>query len=376
MLSVKTTANAANGIVRSDPIILAMENDSVADGGYQIEWIGSQGMTGVYITFTSPCTDISAVTFMYDSAQPAGTQSNCTWTVSDETRFTSPVANGADLFSITSSGTITPASVSSVSFPGYGTGCPGSAYTCADWLRINGPGTVASATGDPHLSNIHGKKFDVHDGLHRLVHFPHGASESEALLKIDADASMMSGEQSCYNVFFTSARISGKWVGSDVLLRHDDAPMGKKRFVLGMNGKVHDWSELTKDASNLKFSGTEAVKLSTRFRNASSDTPAGDDVEFSIGNEHPVLVQVWASLGSSELTENNNIQYLNLEVQNLPENTGGLLGLDSYNRPAGSKCGLTNKENAAIDSMDDLVGLAAGKRTKRLQYRISAQTRK
>jgi len=221
----------------------------------------------------------------------------------------------------------------------------------------------ATAIGDPHLSNIQGKKFDVHDGWHRLVHFPRGASESEALLKIDAHASMMPGQKSCYNVFFTSATLSGKWVGNDVLLQHDSAPMGKKRFVLGMNGKFYDWADLTQNDSNLGFSGIEPVHLSTRARNASLHIPGGDDVEFSIGHQHPVLVQVWASRGANVFTDHKDIQYLNLEVQNLPENTGGLLGLDTYIRPAGSKCGMA-------------VLLAVAQNAKQLQWRISANARK
>jgi len=247
--------------------------------------------------------------------------------------------------------------------------------TCCVGQRENH--VVPSAYGDPHLQNIHGKKFDVHDGLHRLVHFPRGSSESEALLKVDADASMMPGETSCYNVFFRSAKLSGKWLGDDVLLQHDNAPMGRKKFVLGMHGNLRDWSAFGKDAANLIFSGTEPVKVSTRIRNASADTPGGDAVEFSIGKQHPVLVQVWASHGSNELTDGKDVQYLNLEVQNLPENTGGLLGLDAYARPARSKCGLTKQETGSLDSMDDLLTSLALARAgeRRLQWRISARTR-
>lgn len=237
---------------------------------------------------------------------------------------------------------------------------------------------LATAVGDPHLQNMHGKKFDVHDGLHRLVHFPRGSSESEALLKIDADASMMPGETSCYNVYFQSAKLSGKWLGDEVLLQHDNASMGRKKFVLGMHGNLRDWSAVEKDAANLKFSGTEPIKVSTLTRNASADTPGGDAVEFTIGHEHPVRVQVWASHGDNELTDGQDIQFLNLEVQNLPENTGGLLGLDAYTRPAGSKCGLTQQETGSIDSIHDLLtSFVQTKATekRKLQWHISAQAR-
>lgn len=261
----------------------------------------------------------------------------------------------------------------SVSQSGYAANCDGKLFTI--WAQPSSTNQNVTAYGDPHLSNLQGKKFDVHDGLHRLVHYPRGASESEALLKIDADAMMMPGETSCYNVFFQSAMVSGKWVGNDIILKHDDAPMGKKRFVLGTNGSFHAWSEFSKDAAILKLVGTEPVEVSTRTREKSAETPGGDDVEFRIGRKHPVLVQVWASRGNNELTGHEDVQYLNLEVSNLPENTGGLLGLDAYSRPAGSKCGLTSKEQGGIDSLGDLVGLAA-KRTERLHWRISAHARK
>lgn len=245
--------------------------------------------------------------------------------------------------------------------------------------QLNATSNTTSATGDPHLSNIRGQKFDVHDGPHHLVNFPRGASDSDALLKIDANATMMPGETSCYNVFFQSARISGKWVGDDILFRHDDdAPMGDKKFQVSMKGKLHDWSQLAKEA-NIQFSGSEPTKMSTTLRNATSDAPGGEAIQLRIGKEHPVLVQVWASRGSNELTKDNFVQYLNLEVKNLPANAGGLLGLDEYHRPAGAECGLTQGEQMPIGSISDLTRMSMLSRTAgtlhsaRLKFRISAQ---
>lgn len=214
--------------------------------------------------------------------------------------------------------------------------------------------SVATASGDPHLTNIHGKKFDIHDGKHRLVHYPQGAPDSEALLMIDADAAMMHGETSCYNVFFQSARLSGKWVGDDILLQHDNNTMGKKTFTMGLRGQHHAWSALAQDAASLKFSGLEPINMITRIRREEKDLPGGDDVQFSIGARNPVLVDVWSSQGSNELTDGKDIQYLNIQVKNLPRNSGGLLGADIYARPEASKCGLTSKEMGPITSLEDL----------------------
>lgn len=171
---------------------------------------------------------------------------------------------------------------------------------------------------------------------------------------IDADAAMMHGETSCYNVFFQSARLSGKWVGDDILLQHDNNTMGKKTFTMGLRGQHHAWSALAQDAASLKFSGLEPINMITRIRREEKDLPGGDDVQFSIGARNPVLVDVWSSQGSNELTDGKDIQYLNIQVKNLPRNSGGLLGADIYARPEASKCGLTSKEMGPITSLEDL----------------------
>lgn len=226
------------------------------------------------------------------------------------------------------------------------------------------------ATGDPHLTNLQGKKFDIHDGQHRLVHYPRGAPESEALLKIDADAVMM-GETSCYGVFFQSARISGKWVGNDILLNNGINQTGQRAFSVSMGGRSHLWRALALETSDIMFGGIEPVKMSTSSRAATASLPGGENLEFSIGREDPVLIDVWSSHGSNELTNMEDIHYLNLQLQNLPKNSGGLLGLDSYERPANAKCGLTQDEMRGINSIQDL-GLIQLQPTRRLHWSAMA----
>ena len=213
---------------------------------------------------------------------------------------------------------------------------------------------VASATGDPHLVNIHGHKFDIHDGPHRLVHYPRGAPESEALLMIDAEARMSQGQSSCYNVFFQRAHLSGKWVGDGIDFQHN-SEMGQKSFYMNVGGQNHSWTELAEHAGSFKFTGSTPIKVSTQMRTPEKDMPGGDDIDLAIGLQSPVLVSVWSSHGSNELTDGENIQYLNLQVHNLPDNAGGILGVDSYTRPAGAQCGLTGKEAGPISSLEDLV---------------------
>lgn len=227
------------------------------------------------------------------------------------------------------------------------------------YVRIACEGGTASATGDPHLRNIRGKKFDIHDGLHTLVHYPRGSFASQALLKIDAKAVMMPGEVSCYNVFFQEIRLSGKWVGEDIILKYDGSTIRQKSFVLGMRGQYHAWKDLSREVSHLKSSGTEPIEFYTKHRHTTGDDlPGGDEIEFSIGRTNPVIVEVWSSQGSNELTHDENIQYLNMQVHDLPKDAGGLLGLDSYDRPAEAKCGLTQQEDGSINDLQSLADIA------------------
>jgi hypothetical protein len=68
----------------------------------------------------------------------------------------------------------------------------------------------ASATGDPHLQNVHGDKFDLmKPGNHTLVHIPRGARADETLLRVEAEARKM-GTQ-CAEMYFQTAKITGLW---------------------------------------------------------------------------------------------------------------------------------------------------------------------
>jgi len=68
----------------------------------------------------------------------------------------------------------------------------------------------ASATGDPHLQNIHGERFDLtKPGKHVLINVPRGESAGEALLRVEAEAHLMGG--SCEDMYFQGVNITGAW---------------------------------------------------------------------------------------------------------------------------------------------------------------------
>jgi hypothetical protein len=68
-----------------------------------------------------------------------------------------------------------------------------------------------SATGDPHLQNIYGERFDLmRPGKHALINIPLGASVENALLHVEADAQNMGGR--CADMYFQELNITGAWV--------------------------------------------------------------------------------------------------------------------------------------------------------------------
>lgn len=215
--------------------------------------------------------------------------------------------------------------------------------------------TNPSAVGDPHLTNLRGERFDIHDGLHRLVHYPRGVPEDEALLIVDVQAVDMGHEANCYSVYLQNIRIFGKWVGEDIVIRTDTnssvADSGPSALRIFFAGEQMDWPFVAKHQDvRLSVHGIMPVTVNANMRKAAGeDAMGGEEITFKIGDQSPVLVQVWSSHGTNQLTGGKEVRYLNLEVQNLPKGSGGIIGLDSYSRPSSSKCDLVQEERSLMD---------------------------
>ena len=70
--------------------------------------------------------------------------------------------------------------------------------------------TPASATGDPHLQNIHGERFDLmKQGKHVLINVPRGESAEHTLLRVQADARQLGGQ--CADMYFQELNVTGSW---------------------------------------------------------------------------------------------------------------------------------------------------------------------
>ena len=67
-----------------------------------------------------------------------------------------------------------------------------------------------SATGDPHLQNVLGQRFDLmKPGKHVLINIPRGR-RTNALLRVQADARRLGGQ--CADMYFQELNITGEWV--------------------------------------------------------------------------------------------------------------------------------------------------------------------
>jgi len=70
--------------------------------------------------------------------------------------------------------------------------------------------TTASASGDPHLMNIHGQRFDLmKPGEVVLIEVPRGKPVDDALLIVEATARRLGTE--CSDMFFQKINVTGSW---------------------------------------------------------------------------------------------------------------------------------------------------------------------
>jgi len=235
------------------------------------------------------------------------------------------------------------------------------AGSCADSIEGNSyrltlsglvlPDCSAGVVGDPHLTNLHGEKFDIHDGLHRLVHYPRGASQEDALFMVDARAVDMGKDRDCYSVYLDSVKLSGKWVGDEISVSSSMTGSSPDAFFMSFANERMDWPTMAKrQDTHLNLKGTMPVTVTTSTRKASGeDAMGGQELTFKVGEQSPVLVQVWSSKAHNALTREKEVRYLNVQIKNLPDDVGGIIGLDSYSRPSDARCELVQEESDLLD---------------------------
>jgi alpha-beta hydrolase superfamily lysophospholipase len=89
--------------------------------------------------------------------------------------------------------------------------------------------SAAHGTGDPHMQNIHGERFDLMQaGKHTLIHIPRGARDGQTLLHVEAEAQRLGGL--CAEMYFTRLNITGAWADAEQMGGYAfraDGPGGK-----------------------------------------------------------------------------------------------------------------------------------------------------
>jgi len=104
------------------------------------------------------------------------------------------------------------------------------AYHCAASCGTCTPveAAPASATGDPHLQNIHGERFDLmQPGVHVLLQIPRRAAIDNTLLTVQAVASRLGGK--CEDIYFQTVNVTGAWA--------DKAQAGEVRYDTNSGGE-------------------------------------------------------------------------------------------------------------------------------------------
>jgi len=112
------------------------------------------------------------------------------------------------------------------------------------------------ATGDPHLLNIHGQKFDLkRPGKYTFIQIPKAAKIHHYLLRVTALAAMEKGG-ACADMYIKDVNITGKWVKAHA--GHHD----RIRFLAGHPDRGSTWEmygpislkvAMGKTASGIKY---------------------------------------------------------------------------------------------------------------------------
>jgi hypothetical protein len=159
---------------------------------------------------------------------------------------------------------------------------------------------VVSGTGDPHLQNVLGERFDLMQaGRHVLIQIPRGADTEGTLLRVEAEAQRL-GEM-CADMYFQELNLTGKWAEE-------------------------------KQAGGLRYRASEAVT---------------EDIS-------------WVRFGRVDLKVAHGrtlegMRYLNIYVKHLSRagfSVGGLLGEDDHRKEATTPQGCRHRRMSLLETRD------------------------
>jgi hypothetical protein len=89
-----------------------------------------------------------------------------------------------------------------------------------------------TATGDPHLKNVFGERFDLmRPGRHVLINIPRGEPIENTYLRVEADASRLGGQ--CADLYFQELNITGSLA--------EEKKAGGYRYQARGDNETPDW---------------------------------------------------------------------------------------------------------------------------------------
>jgi len=180
---------------------------------------------------------------------------------------------------------------------------------------------AASSSGDPHMVNMFGEKFDVlKRGMHVLIQIPQGADPQHTLLRVEAN---VTGGKLCNYTFIKNLNITGQWT------------------------KEHrpGWPVARPD-------GFQYAALSHGQRAPQEQY----DGKLVTHKSHLNFGEVKLMIAYGKMVD-SGLTYLNFRVKNLhnvTEPVGGLLGLDDYKDVSSSATCTPDPEYADMSHAEQL----------------------
>lgn len=102
-------------------------------------------------------------------------------------------------------------------------------YTC-HYVTTTTTTAPASATGDPHLQNLYGERFDLmKPGGVVLIQIPRGQPIDDTLLTVEADARRLGA--GCADMYFQTLSVTGRWAGSGLRFDAQREPEEKPKWL-------------------------------------------------------------------------------------------------------------------------------------------------
>jgi len=243
------------------------------------------------------------------------------------------------------------------------TSAPTGAPTAAPTIAPTGAPTAATVTGDPHVTNVEGGRFNLaRVGVHVLLRLPrssgvhpgHG-TDSGALLEV---LGTVESERSCAEPFVKQLDLSGRWLrqsGPLVVRAGGQSEDSRGAIVLQVNGSLVSKDDLSHDA-----------RLRELLQVSEPAVKHGDNHGAKVHRNKFFAVQL--TLPGATLTvewvhrevPGSSLNHLDFHVAGLPKleegmDVGGILGRDDHTFAASPSPDCAPAQNLLFDGAGEVM---------------------